>query len=181
MNNKYPLVLVLLIVIVIANLALTLYNNQKGPAVAYVKSDELVYGYLGMKEAQQKFNLIKGGWEANLDTLRQEYELSFSEFNLEYSKLSETDKNEKQRILMSQKQNILKYSEEIDKKITLRERELLDGVLNQINSFVEDYGKANNYEVILGANSSGNVLYGETGLDITDELLTAINSSYEGK
>jgi len=38
--------------------------------IAYVRSTELVYGYLGMKESHNKYERQTKAWQANIDTLK---------------------------------------------------------------------------------------------------------------
>jgi outer membrane protein len=44
---------------------------------------------------------------------------------------------------------------------------------------VEEYGKENGYDLILGTTTSGNILYGTEKKDITEQVLNALNNAYE--
>jgi outer membrane protein len=50
----------------------------------------------------------------------------------------------------------------------------------QINKYVEEYAQENRYDVIMGGNGSGNIMYLSKKVNITDEVLTYINKKYEG-
>jgi outer membrane protein len=54
-------------------------------------------------------------------------------------------------------------------------------IWKQLNQYVEDYGKANAIECIIGGDGSGNVMYSEDGLDLTDELVVYCNERYQGE
>ena len=53
-------------------------------------------------------------------------------------------------------------------------------VWNRLNTYIKDYGKVNEYQLILGTQGSGNIMYGEESLDITLDLLEYANTKYEG-
>jgi len=44
---------------------------------------------------------------------------------------------------------------------------------------LEQYGKDNGYDLLLGTTDGGNVLYGTPALDITQEVLDALNETYQ--
>ena len=50
---------------------------------------------------------------------------------------------------------------------------------NQIDAFIKIYAKENGFDLIVGTTSSGNVLYGADGIDVTEELLKALNEQYK--
>ena len=60
------------------------------------------------------------------------------------------------------------------------EEKLLKGVLNQVNAFVEEYAAEEGFDLVLGTTLSGSILYGTTGIDITEQVLQAMNQQYSG-
>jgi len=58
------------------------------------------------------------------------------------------------------------------------ETEMTQSVLNQVNSFVEQYGKEKGYDIVFGTTNSGNLLYAKESMDITKEVLEALNANY---
>ena len=66
--------------VVFINLALNILDRKSTKKVAYVKSQELIYAFNGMKEMQLKFQEKSKEWEANLDTLKMEYQKSLTSY-----------------------------------------------------------------------------------------------------
>lgn len=58
---------------------------------------------------------------------------------------------------------------------------LVQGVLNQINDYIKKYAEENNYTLILGTTNDGNLLFGNKGIDVTEDILTELNNEYVGK
>jgi len=56
-----------------------------------------------------------------------------------------------------------------------------DQTMNQINEYVQEFGKSNGYEYIYGASGNGSLMYAKDANDITDQILVFINNKYQGK
>jgi outer membrane protein len=67
---------------------------------------------------------------------------------------------------------------DVSQQIAQESQTLNDSIINRVKAFVQDYGKANNYNFILGSNEAGSVLYGEEASDLTQEILKALNENY---
>lgn len=50
----------------------------------------------------------------------------------------------------------------------------------RIRSYSSEFSKENDYQIILGSDNKGNVLFADESIDITNDLLTYINKKYEG-
>jgi|SRR6185437_4677845 len=153
------------------------FGRQK---IAYIKSAALVYGYAGMQEAHNKFSLKEDVWKANIDTLKNEYQNALNEFKEDLPKLAASEKEEREKQLYKQKQSFENYKAAIDKKVEDEDTKETQAVLGQINSFVADYGKEHGYDLIIGTTNDGNLMYAKASLDITDEVLKALNDNYKG-
>jgi outer membrane protein len=156
---------------------------QQQPAhdVAYVRSEDLVYGYAGMKEIEQMFASKEDGRKATLDTLSADFQREYATAMEAASSMSKEEKQEVQMKLQGKQAQLVGYSQAVQKESQAEEAEMLGSVLGQINSFVKTYAEEHGYSMVYGTTSDGNILYGEPGLDITDELLKALNSHYYGE
>lgn len=146
--------------------------------VGYVKSQDLIYGYMGTKEIQNKFNLKVQVYQAQLDTLKNDYQFSLSSYQKNFPNLTDSEKLERKQLLSHQENNLRKYQAEIEKKIQSEEQQMMEGVLNQINSYVELYAKEYGLSIVFGTTTQGNILYGNQAMDITQDLLTKLNAQY---
>ncbi len=58
----------------------------------------------------------------------------------------------------------------------------IDQINEDIEDFLASYGKSNGYTYILGTSATTkSVLYGDESLDITDQVLDALNADYDSK
>ncbi len=157
---------------------LAFYQSSRSPKVAYIRSADMIYSYDGMKEAQKNFQDKMQAWQSNVDTLRLELERNFGKYNNEIGRLSMKEKAERQELLNRQQKNYTQYTQAISQKSKTEEQKMTEGVLNQVNSFVEEYSKAKGYDLVIGTTTSGNLLYAKEYMDITDEVLKALNENY---
>lgn len=141
------------------------YTWQSRPRLAYVRSEVLVNEFQGMKEAGQAYQQKQREWQSNLDTLQTDF-----------ARAEKAGASAAQLAGISQ--NIQQYAAQVEQLAREEDRKMTQAVLEQINTFVEQYGKEKGYDLILGTTTAGNILYGKPGIDITEELLEALNKHY---
>lgn len=155
-------------------------GKSSSPDIRYVRSADLIYGYEGMIEAQAELSEKSNAWQANLDTLKQDYQRALGEVQAGEGAPSELSQEERSA-LQSRAVNYQKYAAVVQERALEEEKELLAGVLSQVNAFVEQYAQEKGYDLIVGTTTDGNVLYGDPALDITEDLLEALNKNYRGE
>lgn len=176
---KKNVTILVLAVFIGVNLVLNIFN-MKDKKIGYVNSHQLIYEFDGMKEMQLKFQAISQEWQANLDTLKLEYQKSLVSYQQIAEQLTEQERTERENLLRVQQNNVLQYAENIKQQSKDQEQKMLKAVLDQVNSLVEDYGSRKKYDLIFGTTESGNLLYGDVAVDITQEVIDEINENYEG-
>jgi outer membrane protein len=159
-------------------LAYIIIKINKQPRIAYVKSNELVYGFLGMKEAHAKQTVFETQVKIRIDSLRMGLQNDIAIFNTTFSSLNKEERVKQKEQLMQRENSFRNFAEATEKQIKESDQKLTSGVLNQINAYVEKYGDENGYDIVLGTTTSGNILFAKNYLDITDEVLENINKNY---
>lgn len=166
--------IVLIATTLLLNAAAFCWTAKRTPRMAYVRSQDLVYGYLGMKEAMSEFQGKQNTWKANMDTLQADIQRT-------RATLPRDGKADPAKVadLERQQNNLLRYQDAMGTKMHEDEQRMLNGVLGQVNAFVEKYAKEKGYDVVLGTTDAGSLLYGNGAMDITNELLAALNKDHE--
>ena len=171
--------LLLIISLLGVSLFLSVYNIVSRPKIAFVRTEAIVEGYVGMKEARKAYDEKVAGLQKNIDTLKTEYNKKMDEYNIHGSTYDKVTKAEKERELQVLMNNIYGYTQEAEKKMAEENQKLADGALMQINTFVQQYAKDQGYDMVFGADRSGNVMYGKDAKDITSEVLKKLNENYK--
>ncbi len=157
-----------------------IYSMVGTKKIAYVRSDELLNKYQGMIQAREAFKVKADSWQVRIDTLKNDFEGAMKAYEAALPKLNTKERTEKESRLRKQQEDLVRYTEAISKQAEEEDAKMTQGVLNQVNSLIELYGKNHGYDIIFGANGSGNIVYGVEAVDITNEVLVALNRDYEG-
>ena len=134
--------------------------------------------YKGMVEARKDYQVKADAWQANIDTLQSEIEKLIQDYTENQHKLSGELRADKEAEINRKQEQFYKYREAIAQKAQEEDQKLTEGVVKQINSYLEEYGKENKYSIIFGTTSGGSIVYGDDATDITSEVLKGMNEEY---
>lgn len=162
-----------LILVVFWLLVLTFYNKQ--PKIGYVDSIKLVRSYKGMNSVQADIEKMKKEYLARIDTLRINLEQSIKEYELKRKGMAKSEQTLAEKALLGKQNQFYQYQQSINQKIKEEEVEITRKALIPVDEFIKQYGPKNNYDLIIGANNSGNIIYGNEKFDITDEIIEELN------
>lgn len=176
--NKSIIIAVVAVLIAASSLALMLLSPTRAPRIAYVRSSDVVEQFAGMKEAKLAYDEKVQGWVSVYDSLNSALEKELNEFERKEKSLSPAAKTDAQNKLEQKKNDLMRYMQNVDDKAKREEQKLIQGALNQINSFVEDYAKEKNFDMVFGTTTDGSILYGEKSMDITDEVIMELNKNF---
>lgn len=171
------LVFLILLLLVLGTISFSFYLSYSLPKIAFVRTDELIYNYNGMRDARETYKTQTDVWQSNIDTLRVQYQGAVAEYQNSYKSLSEKDRTEKQALIKKLEENLKNYTTVIREQAQKKEQTMTESVLNQLNSYVEEFAKKKGYDFVISG-TGGNLLYGAKTYDITDEVLHAINQEY---
>lgn len=158
-----------------------LYNQFFKPSdVVYLDANKLLENYEGMKAARQDFQAKALQWQANIDTLKLEFEGEVKKYNATKASMSKKEKELNEELLRTKQKQLVDYQQGIQQKSQQEDQQMTERVLSEVNTFIEDYGKKKGYNIILGATQMGNLVYADEVLDITTELQEVLNASYIG-
>lgn len=149
--------------------------------IAYVKIGPLMEKYEGMTVAKTAYQKKAVVWQANVDTLAKELQASIREFERKQSQMSLKEIQLTRQLLTNKQQQLQQYEAATRKKMAEEDQKLTNEVATKVNKFLEAYGKEHGYLVILGANATGNILYGSDAVDLTDELTEKLNAEYKNQ
>jgi outer membrane protein len=166
---------ILIFILLIA--AITMHFVPFGKTrIGFIRNQEVVYRYKGMQDAHLKLNEKASYWKSGIDSLEKNIQHHVNIYNTS-SGMAATEKKILEEKLNKQRQELYRYKTAVEQKYRAEDDKLSQGVLNQINSFVEAYGKKNGYDIILGTTNSGNLMYGKIGIDLTEEIIKELNAT----
>jgi outer membrane protein len=148
---------------------------------AYVRTYDLVYRFKGAHDARALYEQEKSMQLKRLDSLKQDIEKEIERYKTARGRLTSVQRKNAERSLALRQENYRNFQKRMGDQLKEMEDEMLTGVLNQVNSFVLDYGERERYRFIYGVTEDGNLMYADSSLDITEEILIEMNKQYEGE
>lgn len=154
------------------------FSQQK---VAYVDSAKLINGYQGMIEARKEYQKKSAMWKANIDTLMSEVKTSIQDYEKNSSRMTAKEKELSKELIRTKQKQLNDYQKAMSEKAGQEDAAMTGQVLDEVNAFIQKYGKEHGYRIIMAATEYGNIAYAADGLDITDEVLEGLNQTYAGQ
>lgn len=166
MKNKSQITLItcnIFLIIVLLIFVISNYANRN-LKIVYVENDKLFNKFSMTRElkslGENEFNNKK----LKLDSLY---------IKLQSPKISDSEK----KILM---QRFVQEKEELNQFNEYFASEQSSKIWARIKSYSSEFSQENKYQLIIGSENKGNVLYAAESIDVTNDLLTYINKKYEG-
>ncbi|MCB2411151.1 OmpH family outer membrane protein [Hymenobacter lucidus] len=167
--------LLLNLVLIAAVAALFFLHFSQRSRIAYVESARVLEGYKAMQVAQATYQQEAAGWQANLDTLKQTVQQELDGYNRVRTSLPLAERAVREASLAKRQQQYFDYKKALGEKATTEEARLTGEVIQKADAFMRRYGKEHGYDIVFAATEAGTVVYGKEGMDITDEVIKAIN------
>jgi outer membrane protein len=171
---------IIVVNVILASAVIWLYVGSR-PKIAYVQSSYLLSNYQGFKDASLAYQQKSSLWQSNIDTLAKELTSIKTKYQQDLSKLTAKEKELSIELIKAKDQQLQQYQQGIQQKAAQEDQTMTSGVVQEVNAFLKEYGEARNYMIIFGATDMGNVVYAREGLDITEEVLEALNKNYRGE
>ncbi len=164
-------------VIASALVALLVVNTQI-PKVGIVRAQDLISRNAMFKVQMDNWQNHETSLNANLITLEQEIKSQASEFEKVRAELSQHEQKQQLQAIDSKRQEYFTYVNNAQEKAGEQQNRIVKSVLARINQVMEEYGRKHGFDVILGSGGEGNILYGGSAIDITEEVLEVFNKEY---
>ncbi len=172
---KLPVINTLVLVAILSFLTISYFEDNGENKEAYVVTNELFTAFEYQKELDQEFLSIKSKKIEELESVKSDL------IELEDKLKSKTPSNEeldvyndRYRSYMTLEQNVSDEIETLNSTYTIK-------IWEKLNELIKRFGEENNYQMILGANGDGNILYAKDQKNITKELIEFCNLKYNGK
>ena len=162
-------------------LGTAIWSEISKPKIAYVRTGVLINKFLGMQEASEKYEQKSAARQANIDSLSSTLRKAIKNYKTDSLGMPDSVKVKRESYIFQLQQGVMQYQKAAADMAAEQEQNMTEGILNQMNGYIEQYGKDHGYDMILGTTSAGNLLYGHEAFDITDEVLEGLNNSYKGE
>lgn len=152
--------------------------NSKG--IAYVELDSVIAHFDMATDKTSELEEKQKNSEAELTAKSQAFDRDVRDYQTKASKglITRATAAEMEQSLQQQQQNLLALRDQMAYNLNEESVVAQRQILEYINSYLAEYNKTRNYQYILAKQFPGPVLYSDTSLDITQEVITGLNSKY---
>ena len=176
MNQKLTITILAVAVALMATYAF-IWKTGSGKVV-YVETGVLIEKYEGMQKARLEIEARTKEMKADIDSIINIFQDDMKDYEKNRQKMSAKERELKEELLHVRQQQVSNYQKSIQSKINEEQQQITQAHLNRINNFIKEYGKQMGFKYILGANGSGNIVYAEDALNITNDILEGLNVRY---
>ena len=184
MSNKRMKILtgvnLVLALISISALSVSIYVSTKNVNIGYVENNRVLHEYHGFIESSRLYENKLQQWKANMDTLEMEIDRDIKAYQQNFHTLSTKEKQLSEQLIASKKEKYYSYKSAVEEKAKEEDAKMTKALLNQIDSYLLEYGEDSEFDFIIGVTDQGNLLYARKNANITDEIIAGLNNKYEG-
>lgn len=166
------------LIILVAAIALSSCTQQK---IGYVNSTDIMKDYKAVNDLESEIKDKQTLLQKKYEQVALAFEKEVQEFQATSKKLSRKKGEARYQELMYKQQQIQQNQQQESVALQKESQDKMNDLIDDMKDLVKEYAKKNGYTYILGTNESGNVLYGDKKLDLTETILDVINADYKSR
>jgi outer membrane protein len=151
-----------------------------GLALAWVNMDSLLNHYDMYFDIQKDMEVKGRKMETDMNTRTRAFEKQMIDFQDKVQKglVTRSQAQVMQQELAEKEQQLYLYRDELRMQFAEEEQVMLRRIQQSIYDYLKEYNKDKGYHIILSGSFGGPLLYGNPGIEITNEVLDGINIKY---
>lgn len=149
--------------------------------LAYIHSDTVLkyYDYLKVNRDQLEAKTKKMDEDLQRRTVGLRDEIAAYQRNVNTMTLGQVRAVEED--LGKKQQNLQMYQQRLQQELMQEEAKLNKELYDRITGFLKEYGQERGLQVVLKFDPTSDVLYGGEALDITQDVITGLNTAYQSE
>lgn len=156
-------------------LVFCLYSCNKPHKIGYVNTQVMFNDFAYKQELEKELTSIKNSRKFIIDSLEANLKILLKQIKSDQKNRDLLIDFQNQKDLFLAKKQ--RFSE--DEEVMVKQYD--EKIINQLNEYAKDFGRENKFDIIYGANSSGNIMYADSVYDITKEVVAYMNQKFSGK
>ena len=154
-------------------------NNNSTSRIAYVNSDTVSKYYNYAIKIQKTLSTKRIEAEKQIKSKYFSYESLVKDFEKASPIMGDREKMEKAQKIRMLEQEIMQVEQQLSEKVTKEELRLTEEYILKTNEFMQEIGKEIGYDYVMSYRVGGAMLYANTNLDITPQIIELLNQRYQ--
>jgi outer membrane protein len=152
-----------------------------GQGIAYVNIDTVIFKFDMFLDRRNDLLTKQKSAETELNSKGSKYQKDVKDYQEKANKglITRATAEQIELSLGQQQQELVSLRDKLQSNLVEEEQVMNRQVLEYITTFLEENKADYNYQYVLGKSFGSVVLYGDNSQDITQKVLTAINTKYK--
>ena len=169
---------------VVSNNATTASTDSSAAVVnndiVYVNSDSLLTNYAYFKEVRTRLEGKSAKAEQDLRSKAQAFEKEVTRYQQSAQTMSMEQRSSTEQRLAQKQQQLQAQNQEASNKLVTEESEEMKKIYDSVEAYLQQLSRERGYKMVL-TYTRGNsaILYGDSTLDITTDVVQGLNQQYE--
>jgi outer membrane protein len=155
-------------------------TEMPGQGIVYVNIDSVIFNFDMFTDRRDELMAKQKNAEAELNSKGTQYEKGVKDYQDKVNKglVTRATAAQMEQALLQQQQELVTLRDKLQSNLVEEEQVMNRQILEYITKFIEDNKTQYDYQFILGKSFGGPVLYSNSSLDLTQQLLKALNTKY---
>lgn len=152
-------------------------NTSSASRIAYINLDTLQEKYTFWKKQTEELANEQSRLETEIQNEAQKLQKDYMAFQqkVQSGTVTEAEGKATQQRLGQAQQNLETKRANLSEAFQKKQIEFTEALQKNIDAYLEQYNKDNKYDYILSYTKSGQILYANKSLDITNDVLKGLN------
>ena len=146
--------------------------------VAFVYTDSVINKYDYFKKMSEEITSKGKRFDTDLQSRARGFEQEVATFQQTGGNMTQNQARAKQDELMQKEQNLMTYRNNLMQELSADEQKLMNDVYEQVQTYIKDYAKENNIDIILSYTRGGAMWYATEAIDVTASVVDGLNKKY---
>lgn len=165
-----------LILALVVLLTLASCQEQK---VGFVDNGKVINDIQEKKDIESKYEALNESFKLRADSVGKTYQSEYQMLQAKAAGMSQAKQQEAMQTFQVKAQQYQQSMQAEQQQLQNAYQTEVDSVISKMKVTVKDYGKANGYKFIIGANdATANVLYNDDASDLSDVIIKEIDNKY---
>lgn len=148
-------------------------------SIAYINSDSVLKYYDFFKENKEKLEAKGKKLDQDLQTRAQSLQRDIEAYQKNYGSLTIGQAKAIEEDLGKKQQNLQMYQRSLEQELMGEQAKMNENLYSKVTEFLKQYGKDKSLQVVLKFDPSSDVLYGNSAIDITQDVIKGLNDTYK--
>lgn len=157
-------------------------SDKKADKIVYVNADSLSAQYEYFKDARAKLEGKAKKAQENLQSKGQAFQRELAEAEQKAPTMSASERQATEERLARKQQELAQLNQNASASLAQDEQSEMTAVYNTITEYLKKHAEENGYQYVLTySQTNPAVIYADAKLDITKEVVAALNKEYKAK